>query len=89
MFHRSNGVRGTIVRHLTPSDIALLTLFEGDEYAIKSVSVTSLSKKAVKLEKHAKELVLEEGLEESGDVIDAQTYVWVAGRDRLEQVAWE
>lgn len=76
---RGSAVRGTLVRGLTDGDIWRLDIFEGDEYERKSVRAR----------------VLETVGDEKGDgnvegaELEAETYVWIAGADQLEDREWD
>jgi len=76
---RGSAVRGTLVRGLTDGDIWRLDIFEGDEYERKSVRARVLE--TVGDEKG-------EGNVEGAEV-EAETYVWVAGGDQLEDREWD
>ncbi|KAG9200009.1 hypothetical protein G6514_007713 [Epicoccum nigrum] len=66
-------VRGTLVAGLTDGDVWRLDIFEGSEYERRHVRVRVLG---------------EEGKGGKGEV-EAQTYVWVAGEQRLEPREWD
>ena len=72
-------VRGTCVTGLTDGDIWRLDIFEGDEYERVGVRVR----------------ILEEVGEEDGkgnvegEEVQVETYVWAAGRERLEEDEWD
>jgi len=69
-------VRGTYVTGLTEHDIMMLDMFEGSEYRRREVKVMLL-----KLNEK-RELVESEGVE-------TETYVFTAGRHRLEDEEWD
>ncbi|KAH5449736.1 hypothetical protein HBI30_151720 [Parastagonospora nodorum] len=72
-----SSVRGTLVEGLTDGDIWRLDVFEGSEYARRSVSVNVLA---------------DEGKEEGNvedEQVQAETYIWIAGADRLEAEEWD
>jgi len=80
----TSSVRGTLVTGLTDGDIWRLDIFEGHEYARRKVSVRVLSEEgegmgAVKPEHDVKE----------GEAVQAEVYVWVAGKQRLEPAEWD
>lgn len=66
-------VRGTFVSGLTDGDIWRLDIFEGDEYERKDVKVA----------------LLDDDDSPSKTKEEAQTYVWIAGEDQLEQGEWD
>lgn len=59
---------------LTDVDVRRLDVFEGEEYVRRGVRVRRLEGK-------------EEGKREVE--VEVETYVWVAGRDRLEEQEWD
>ena len=68
-------VRGTCVTGLTDGDIWRLDIFEGDEYERVRVKVRILQ-----------EVGDEDGKGNVGaEEVEVETYVWVAGRERLEE----
>ncbi|KAF3000072.1 hypothetical protein E8E13_001741 [Curvularia kusanoi] len=69
-------VRGTLVTGLTDGDIWRLDVFEGDEYKRRGVKVRALTKEGGAGEKE-------------GEEVDAQTYIWVAGEQRLDPSEWD
>jgi hypothetical protein len=72
-------VRGTFVKGLTDGDLWRLDIFEGDEYERKSVQVSLLNSAG-------------DGNvtgKSSGEEVSTQTYVWIAGRDKLEEGEWD
>ncbi|KAI9880915.1 MAG: hypothetical protein M1830_009983 [Pleopsidium flavum] len=72
-------VRGTFVKGLTDGDIWRLDIFEGDEYARQEVRVRLLSEVGEESEKE----------EEEREMVEAETYVWVAGKGNLETGEWD
>ncbi|KAF2742076.1 hypothetical protein M011DRAFT_482039 [Sporormia fimetaria CBS 119925] len=72
----SASVRGTVVTGLTDSDIWRLDIFEGDEYERRRVRVRVLAADDM-------------GVEGEGEEVDAETYIWVAGEERLEKREWD
>ncbi|KAI0075813.1 hypothetical protein K474DRAFT_1760323 [Panus rudis PR-1116 ss-1] len=89
-------VRGTIVSGLTTDDIALLDIFEGDEYSREVVSVhplgpfvplasTAGSDSAI-IPTTPPEIPSHDGLQPA---ISAQTYIWKDSIARLEPELWE
>lgn len=69
-------VRGTLVTGLTDGDVWRLDLFEGGDYARRRVRVRVLAEEAGA------------GVE-SGEECEAETYVWIAGEDVLEESEWD
>ena len=75
----SECVRGTYVTGLTDGDIWRLDIFEGDEYERVRVKVRILQ-----------EVGGEDGKGNVvGEELEGETYVWVAGRERLEEEEWD
>jgi len=72
-------VRGTFVSGLTDADIWRLDLFEGDEYERRNVRVKLLMKVGDESGHGNVE----------GEEVGAETYVWIAGEDRLEDDEWD
>ncbi len=69
-------VRGTFVTGLTDGDLWRLDIFEGNEYARRKVRLRVLS--------------TEDGKEdEESEAVEAETYVWVAGEEKLEKGEWD
>ncbi|OQO13864.1 hypothetical protein B0A48_00739 [Cryoendolithus antarcticus] len=75
----SASVRGTYVTGLRDADIWRLDIFEGDEYVRKVVKVRLLT--AVGDESGQGNV--------EGDEVEAETYVWKASRNRLEDGEWD
>lgn len=73
-------VRGTYVTGLTHADIWRLDIFEGSEYARRRVAVRVLD-------------VVGDDVSGEGNVegaeVECETYVWVAGAERLEAREWD
>ncbi|EME43479.1 hypothetical protein DOTSEDRAFT_72754 [Dothistroma septosporum NZE10] len=69
----NSSVWGTYVTGLTANDIWRLDIFEGDEYERRKVKVR----------------LLEESGEKEGEEVEAETYVWISGEDRLEDSEWD
>ncbi|KAH7413902.1 AIG2-like family-domain-containing protein [Phaeosphaeria sp. MPI-PUGE-AT-0046c] len=72
----SSSVRGTLVEGLTDGDIWRLDIFEGGEYARRKVHVRVLEQQ-------------ENGSNAEADEVEAETYIWTAGADRLEADEWD
>lgn len=89
-----SSVRGTIVSGLTDEDVWRLDLFEGDEYERRTVNV-----KMLEADEEASKLgqAYAHGTKSNGHAMDwkpgqeveAETYIWVAGRHRLEDEEWD
>jgi len=75
--NNTNEVRGTCVTGLTDADIWRLDIFEGDEYERVKVQCRLLVPDDDGEEREACELT------------EAETYVWVAGEQRLEVEEWD
>ena len=76
----SSNVRGTFVTGLTDGDIYRLDIFEGDEYERRQVTCRLLTTLG--------DPMTGEGNVE-GDEVRAETYVWIAGRGRLDDREWD
>jgi hypothetical protein len=72
-------VRGTFVTGLTDADIWRLDIFEGDEYERSKVRVRLLTQVGD---------ASGEGNVE-GEEVEAETYLWIAGEQRLEAREWD
>ncbi|KAJ5054794.1 uncharacterized protein L3040_001058 [Drepanopeziza brunnea f. sp. 'multigermtubi'] len=70
-------VRGTYVTGLTAADVWKLDRFEGDEYALEDVTVTLLADEEGK------------GEGKKGEQRTTKSYVYTAGRHRLEDEEWD
>ncbi|KAF8478307.1 hypothetical protein JB92DRAFT_2768827, partial [Gautieria morchelliformis] len=81
-------VRGTVVSGLTAEDIRLVDIFEGDEYARKTVSVSPLSSFTPLLDSVQTIVAPESSIPELKDFIQVQTYVWGDHIDRLIPEIW-
>lgn len=78
----SSSVRGTYVTGLTANDVWRLDIFEGDEYERRVVNVRLL------------EVVGDDdgtgkGNVEGEEEVQAETYVWIAGPEALEEREWD
>ncbi|KAE8392619.1 hypothetical protein BDV23DRAFT_150723 [Aspergillus alliaceus] len=93
-------VLGTVVSGLTDGDIHRLDIFEGSEYEKGKVKVRvlqeSLDRQDVGLDgkdtdKHLRDVLDAAGAEfaDEGEEVEAATYVYVAGRSRLEDGEWD
>ena len=77
-------VRGTLVEGLTDGDIWRLDIFEGSEYRRRRVNVKLLQQTATTAhfsQEQQDNVELEE--------VQAETYIWVAGAQRLEPGEWD
>ncbi|KAL8953767.1 MAG: hypothetical protein Q9222_000384 [Ikaeria aurantiellina] len=74
-----DSVRGTYVQGLTDGDVYRLDIFEGEEYQRREV--------------RARILDIEGDEDGNGNVegeeVKADTYIWVAGEDQLEEGEWD
>ncbi|KLT45811.1 PLP-dependent transferase, partial [Cutaneotrichosporon oleaginosum] len=84
-----NATRGTLVSGLTPNDMRLLDVFEGDEYERVTASVAVLSE-AKALSDLPAELVNASHRTASKEIrnVTALTYAWAAPVSRLEKAQW-
>jgi gamma-glutamylcyclotransferase (GGCT)/AIG2-like uncharacterized protein YtfP len=74
-------VRGTLVSGLTDGDIWRLDIFEGDEYSRQKVKVRVLVDEG--------DINVEPTDEQLGAEVEAETYVWIAGKKHLEDREWD
>ncbi|KAF1996445.1 hypothetical protein P154DRAFT_498551 [Amniculicola lignicola CBS 123094] len=81
----SSSVRGTLVTGLTDGDIWRLDIFEGFEYKRQKVTVSVLEGPEGAL--GGLEQKEEDNVE--GEKVEAEVYVWVAGKERLEVEEWD
>lgn len=79
--HQPSTVRGTLVEGLTDGDIWRLDIFEGDEYERKRVSVRVITSE--------EQGTGEPSEEQLGSEIQAESYIWIAGEDQLEDEEWD
>lgn len=77
--HENATVRGTYVTGLTDADIWRLDIFEGDQYRRRKVNVRILDKVG---EDDGQGNV-------EGEEFEAETYIWTAGEDGLEDKEWD
>ncbi|WPG98599.1 disease resistance protein Aig2 [Acrodontium crateriforme] len=77
--HPNATVRGTYVTGLTDADIWRLDIFEGDQYERCKVKVRVLDKIG---EDNGQGNV-------EGEEVEAETYIWTAGEEELEQKEWD
>jgi hypothetical protein len=82
----SSSVRGTLVEGLTDGDIWRLDIFEGSEYARRKVSVRVLEQDSSNA---MGDLQQTQDKNVEGEQVDAETYLWIAGAQRLEAEEWD
>lgn len=75
----SSSVRGTYVRGLTDGDIWRLNTFEGRSYERQKVMIRILQKVGNDIGQGNVE----------GEQVEVETYVWIGGRDALEDDEWD
>jgi hypothetical protein len=76
-------VRGTLVEGLTDGDIWRLDIFEGSEYERRKVEVRVLDGEGTG------DLSQPEEKNVEGAGFEAETYIWIAGAQRLEAEEWD
>lgn len=82
--HDASSVRGSLVTGLLDEDIRRLDIFEGSEYNRQKVNVLAL-----------KDTALDEAIDENKlseyvvDTVQAETYIWIAGSNKLESEEWD
>lgn len=88
-------MRGTLVDGLTDGDIWRLDIFEGSEYQRRKVKVEVLPLPD-KAEQRGGTVDLggltgevEGGGGMQGELVDAETYIWIAGARRLQPEEWD
>ncbi|KAI4279203.1 MAG: hypothetical protein LQ337_000438 [Flavoplaca oasis] len=74
-----SSVRGTYVHGLTDGDLYRLDIFEGEEYERRRVKINILEIEG----NEAGEGNVE------GEEVDVETYIWVAGKTKLEDREWD
>ncbi|PYH78493.1 putative disease resistance protein Aig2 [Aspergillus uvarum CBS 121591] len=90
----SASVLGTLVTGLTEGDVYRLDLFEGDEYTKVKVRVQVMregeggDEEGVRVGLETAAASAPDGTETEEEV-EALTYVWTAGRERLEEAEWD
>ena len=83
-------VRGTIVSGLSERDMKRLDTFEGSEYIRVKVTCRKLEKKEdVKGGEEEEHPYGNLGGMVLGENVEAEVYVWVGGRDNLEEGEWD
>ncbi|KNG46102.1 disease resistance protein Aig2 [Stemphylium lycopersici] len=89
----TSSVRGTLVEGLTDGDIWRLDIFEGYEYKRQKVKVRVLQQRGDEGSKEGEEgmgdLSQREEDNVEGDEVEAETYIWIAGAQRLEAEEWD
>ncbi|EAU31268.1 predicted protein [Aspergillus terreus NIH2624] len=96
-------VLGTVVSGLTDGDVHRLDIFEGVEYEKERVKVRVLREALgqhgnaegthapADTEQHLRDVLDAAGAEfaDEGELVEAVTYVYVAGREELEDAEWD
>jgi hypothetical protein len=93
-------VLGVLVYGLTDGDIYRLDKYEGTEYTKETVSVRALRAPTQGGDEEQGEVTSETQLRDmlnaagskvadEGDEVVAAAYVWIAGKERLEEVEWD
>jgi hypothetical protein len=82
-----HSVRGTLVTGLTDGDIWRLDIFEGSEYLRRKVNVRVLQHERKGGGMGDVQQAEEENKE--GEEVEAETYIWIAGAQRLEAEEWD
>jgi hypothetical protein len=85
----SSSVRGTLVEGLTDGDIWRLDIFEGSEYARRKVRVRLLEQASKEGEDGLGDIAPKEDESVQGAEVEAETYIWIAGAERLESEEWD
>ncbi|KAF2497141.1 hypothetical protein BU16DRAFT_526166 [Lophium mytilinum] len=86
----TTSVRGTLVTGLNDGDIWRLDIFEGHEYARRKVVVRVLESEGEGIGAvGADGEVKAENEVTEGEEVQAEVYVWVAGKERLEPQEWD
>lgn len=85
---RKPKVRGTLVQGLTDGDLWRLDIFEGSEYQRQKVKVRVLEQTTTSGQDMG-DLQQREEDNVEGDEVDAETYIWIAGANRLESEEWD
>lgn len=85
-------VRGTLVEGLTDGDIWRLDIFEGYEYERRKVSVRVLEQSETgpgATTEGMGDVTVKEENNVEGEEVEAEVYVWTAGKHRLEPEEWD
>jgi hypothetical protein len=87
----NTSVRGTLVTGLTDGDIWRLDIFEGSEYQRQKVRVRVLESqpRGGHGEEGMGDLEQTQGENVEGEEVEAETYIWIAGAQRLEPEEWD
>jgi hypothetical protein len=85
----SSTVRGTLVEGLTDGDIWRLDIFEGSEYQRQKVKVRVLEQKSKQSEDGMGDISQTQDENIEGEQVEAETYIWIAGANRLEAEEWD
>lgn len=72
-----SSMRGMAVTGLTEKHVKRLDIFEGDEYAREKVTVEILNE------------ANDENEKKTNTKLEVETYVWIAGEDKLEPGEWD
>ncbi|KAK5107940.1 hypothetical protein LTR62_000545 [Meristemomyces frigidus] len=80
--HAASTVRGTYVSGLTDADVGRLDVFEGGEYVRRVVRCRVLGGQAGEGSGNGDGMV-------EGEEVEAETYVWIAGEEQLEEGEWD
>ncbi|GAM83978.1 hypothetical protein ANO11243_019680 [Dothideomycetidae sp. 11243] len=86
------GVRGTLARGLTDNDVRRLDIFEGDEYArlpVKVIPLLDQGHSSMKGRNHESDHESAEKTSVAPEEVQAETYIWIASRNRLEKEEWD
>ena len=90
---KGGSVRGTVVSGLTEGDRWRLDVFEGDQYERRKVRVRVLRgvglDEAADLEENAVWMTEDAGDNGEGEMVGAETYVWISAREELEAEEWD
>ena len=89
--HADASVRGTLVEGLTDGDMWRLDIFEGSEYARQKVRArVLLARQGGQTDEQGMgDVSQREEDNVEGDEVEAETYVWIAGAQRLEAAPWD
>ncbi|KAJ8604384.1 hypothetical protein MRB53_041828 [Persea americana] len=85
----SSSVRGTFVEGLDDRDLARLDAFEGDEYVARKVEVRLLVPEEKSGAVPGAKTDGEREVVQDGESREAWTYIWVAGKGKLEDGEWD
>ncbi|KAK8153934.1 hypothetical protein BKA80DRAFT_210552 [Phyllosticta citrichinensis] len=88
----ASSVRGTLVTGLTAADLWRLDRFEGDEYERRPIDATILgppSTDDANTPQQQQQQQQHQHQHPTAAVVRAETYIWVAGADKLEPLEWD